>query len=63
MKRDISKFGVVVTIVAVIIFTTLWCLILGLPGLVVGPITALMAVRPGYDGGPWAWEKNEKRFD
>lgn len=47
--KEISPVGLFFSIVALILFTFLAYKVIGGIGFVVGPIVALMAVRPAYD--------------
>ena len=57
MEREISRSGLVITILAFIMFTSLTYKMVGFWCVVVGPIITILACRPASDNGPWTWEK------
>ena len=63
MSRQISTFGTIVTITAVIVFTVLTYQMVGWWCVIVGPFIAMAACRPPEGSDRCAWEKSYQTVD
>lgn len=60
-KYETHRVGLALSILALPLFTAGACHACGWWGLLLGPVIALLAVRPARGGGPCLWQRRRRK--